>query len=168
MDDYAKARMKDTRKLTIIKMMVESGMNPMMSEVDFVYDGDLNKSLEHFVSKNYSVFFTITKQYVTGYIVNSSVWRCLRITRTPFWMRSCATRCQKTFNIWCARKLPNIATQRSSRSSMKMTTVKTNFKLSQKYCLQSQRTLRFFNETQISVVQFHTTCLKVAKLPEYL
>lgn len=51
MDDYAKARYKDTRKLTVLKMMTESGgMNPDMSLVDFVYDGDLNKSLEHFVS----------------------------------------------------------------------------------------------------------------------
>ena len=51
MDDYAKARYKDTRKLTVLKMMTEAGgMNPDMSLVDFVYDGDLNKSLEHFVS----------------------------------------------------------------------------------------------------------------------
>lgn len=50
MDDYAKARYKTSRKLTILKMITESGgMNPDMSAVDFVYDGDLNKSLEHFV-----------------------------------------------------------------------------------------------------------------------
>lgn len=51
MDDYAKARIKTTRELIILKMTSETGgMNPMMSEVDFVQDGDLNKSLEHFVS----------------------------------------------------------------------------------------------------------------------
>lgn len=51
MDDYAKARWKESRKLTILKMVLESGgMNPDMSAVDFVQDGDLNKSLEHFVS----------------------------------------------------------------------------------------------------------------------
>lgn len=49
MDDYAKARNKETRELTILKFTTESGgMNPLMSSVDFVQDGDLNKSLEHF------------------------------------------------------------------------------------------------------------------------
>lgn len=60
MDDYAKARHKETRELVVIKMMVDGGMNPMMSEVDFVYDGDLNKSLEHFVSP--LLFLTIRNQ----------------------------------------------------------------------------------------------------------
>lgn len=51
MDDYAKARVKETRKLTVLKMILDDGtMNPDMSIVDFVHDGDLNKSLEHFVS----------------------------------------------------------------------------------------------------------------------
>lgn len=51
MDDYAKARYKESRELTILKFTTESGgMNPEMSKVDFVQDGDLNKSLEHFVS----------------------------------------------------------------------------------------------------------------------
>lgn len=51
MDDYAKARDKVTRKLLVLKMITDSGaMNPLMSSVDFVQDGDLNKSLEHFVS----------------------------------------------------------------------------------------------------------------------
>jgi len=49
MDDYAKARYKDTRKLLVLKMVTDEGtMNPLMSSVDFVQDGDLNKSLEHF------------------------------------------------------------------------------------------------------------------------
>lgn len=51
MDDYAKARFKESRKLTVLKMILDDGtMNPDMSIVDFVHDGDLNKSLEHFVS----------------------------------------------------------------------------------------------------------------------
>lgn len=49
MDDYAKARYKDTGRLTVLKLMSDSGgMNPEMSKVDFVQDGDLNKSLKHF------------------------------------------------------------------------------------------------------------------------
>lgn len=51
MDDYAKARHKATRKLLVLKMVTDEGtMNPLMSSVDFVQDGDLNKSLQHFVS----------------------------------------------------------------------------------------------------------------------
>lgn len=48
MDDYVKARFKKSKKLTIMKLMTDSGMNPLMSSVDFVQDGDLNKSLKHF------------------------------------------------------------------------------------------------------------------------
>lgn len=52
MDDYVKAKYKTSKKLTIIKMMLEGGgMNPEMSAVEFIQDGDLNKSLKHFVSK---------------------------------------------------------------------------------------------------------------------
>lgn len=51
MDDYAKARYKKTKQLTVLKLATESGgMNPEMSAVDFIQDGDLNKSLKHFVS----------------------------------------------------------------------------------------------------------------------
>lgn len=51
MDDYAKARYKSNGKLTIMRMTTpDGGMNPEMSSVDFVQDGDLNKSLKHFVS----------------------------------------------------------------------------------------------------------------------
>lgn len=51
MDDYAKAKYKKTKQLTIMKMMTPGGgMNPEMSAVDFIQDGDLNKSLKHFVS----------------------------------------------------------------------------------------------------------------------
>ena len=51
MDDYAKARYKSSGKLTLLKMTTpDGGMNPEMSSVDFIQDGDLNKSLKHFVS----------------------------------------------------------------------------------------------------------------------
>lgn len=49
MDDYAKAKYKSDGSLTVLKMMTETGgMNPLMSEVDFVQDQDLNKSLKHY------------------------------------------------------------------------------------------------------------------------
>lgn len=48
MDDYAKAKFKTTGKLTVLKMFTDAGMNPLMSEVDFVQDQDLNKSLKHY------------------------------------------------------------------------------------------------------------------------
>ncbi|KXJ78464.1 hypothetical protein RP20_CCG004571 [Aedes albopictus] len=47
MDDYAKARYKKNGRPVVLKMMTEMGMNPEMSEVDFVQEGDLNKSLKH-------------------------------------------------------------------------------------------------------------------------
>lgn len=51
LDDYAKARYKSNGALTIMKLTTPGGgMNPDMSLVDFVQDGDLNKSLKHFVS----------------------------------------------------------------------------------------------------------------------
>lgn len=53
LDDYAKARYKSNGALTIMKLTSPGGgMNPDMSLVDFVQDGDLNKSLKHFVSKH--------------------------------------------------------------------------------------------------------------------
>ena len=48
MDDYAKARYKSNGKPTVLKMVTDSGMNPDMGKVDFVQEGDLNKSLKHF------------------------------------------------------------------------------------------------------------------------
>lgn len=51
MDDYAKARFKANRTLTVMRLtLADGGMNPGMSAVDFIQDGDLNKSLKHFVS----------------------------------------------------------------------------------------------------------------------
>lgn len=55
MDDYVKAKYKKTKQLTVMKLTTESGgMNPEMSAVDFIQDGDLNKSLKHFVSESRS------------------------------------------------------------------------------------------------------------------
>jgi len=49
MDDYARAKYKNNGKLTVLKLISESGgMNPEMSKVDFVQDEDLNKSLKHY------------------------------------------------------------------------------------------------------------------------
>ncbi|XP_052867029.1 protein seele [Anopheles cruzii] len=47
MDDYAKARYKKTGRPVVLKMMTEGGMNPEMSNVNFVQEGDLNKTLKH-------------------------------------------------------------------------------------------------------------------------
>ena len=50
MDDYARATYKSNGKLTLVKLVSDKGLNPDLSEVDFVQDEDLNKSLEYFVS----------------------------------------------------------------------------------------------------------------------
>lgn len=48
MEDYLKATYKSNGKFTLLKMIVDGNMNPESSLVDFVQDGDLNKSLGHF------------------------------------------------------------------------------------------------------------------------
>ena len=50
MEDYVKATYKSNGKFTLLKMIVDGKMNPESSLVDFVQDGDLNKSLGHYVS----------------------------------------------------------------------------------------------------------------------
>lgn len=50
MDDYLRATYKKTGKFTLLKIMIDGKMNPESSEVDFVQDDDLNKSLGHYVS----------------------------------------------------------------------------------------------------------------------
>uniref|UniRef100_A0AAG5DQU4 DUF3456 domain-containing protein n=1 Tax=Anopheles atroparvus TaxID=41427 RepID=A0AAG5DQU4_ANOAO len=47
MDDYAKARYKKTGRPVVLKMATETGMNPDMALVNFVQEGDLNKTLKH-------------------------------------------------------------------------------------------------------------------------
>ncbi|XP_068145653.1 protein seele [Drosophila tropicalis] len=51
MDDYLKATYKSNNKFTLLKMIVNGKMNPESSLVDFVQDGDLNKSLGHFCNE---------------------------------------------------------------------------------------------------------------------
>ncbi|OAD58700.1 Protein canopy like protein 2 [Eufriesea mexicana] len=49
MSDYVRATYKSNGKLTILNLMGPSGgMNPEMSEVDIIQDGDLNKSLKYY------------------------------------------------------------------------------------------------------------------------
>lgn len=63
MEDYAKAKFKKDGKLTVIKMLIEDGMNPMMSEVDFVQDQDLNKSLKHYCLELLDEFDEVFLEY---------------------------------------------------------------------------------------------------------
>lgn len=69
MDDYAKARYKSNSTLTILKLTTPGGgMNPDMSLVDFIQDGDLNKSLKHYVCVN--VQFTSLYSYIRTNLVS--------------------------------------------------------------------------------------------------
>lgn len=60
LDDYAKAKFKSNGTTTIMKLTTPEGaMNPDMGLVDFIQDGDLNKSLKHFVCKINLKIYTI-------------------------------------------------------------------------------------------------------------
>ncbi|XP_055385349.1 protein seele [Condylostylus longicornis] len=48
LEDYAKVKHKKTHKIGVIQMMVDGALNVDVSSWDFVQDGDLNKSLEHY------------------------------------------------------------------------------------------------------------------------
>ncbi|KAL7303109.1 hypothetical protein TKK_0004321 [Trichogramma kaykai] len=48
MQDYVRAKYKSNGKLTLLKLIENGQMNPLMNEVDIIQDGDLNKSLEYF------------------------------------------------------------------------------------------------------------------------
>lgn len=51
MSDYVRATYKSNGQLTILNLMSPSGsMNPEMSKVDIIQDGDMNKSLKYYVS----------------------------------------------------------------------------------------------------------------------
>jgi len=51
MNDYVRANKKSNNHLTLINLMSPLGaMNPEISQVDIIQDGDLNKSLPHYVS----------------------------------------------------------------------------------------------------------------------
>lgn len=67
MDDYVRGLWKSNGTLTIMKMVSSDGkMNPHMSEVEFVQDDDLNKSLKYYVSV-YQCVFSL-----------SPVWNCFQ------------------------------------------------------------------------------------------
>lgn len=63
MDDFAKAKYKTNGKLTILKMFLDGAMNPLMSEVDFVQDQDLNKSLKHYCLEVLDEFDEVFLEY---------------------------------------------------------------------------------------------------------
>lgn len=49
MSDYVRATYKSNGQLTILNLMTSSGtMNPEMSKVDIIQDGDFNKSLKYY------------------------------------------------------------------------------------------------------------------------
>jgi len=71
MDDYAKVMHKKTGKVGVIKMMVDDGLNPDISSYDFVQDGDLNKSLEHYCLQILDEFDEIvTEQFMLDTMPN--------------------------------------------------------------------------------------------------
>lgn len=49
MDDYVRATWKTNGSLLILNLITDKGMNPLMSDVDIIQDGDLNKSLKFYV-----------------------------------------------------------------------------------------------------------------------
>lgn len=58
MSDYVRARYKSTGELTVLNLMTPSGkMNPEISNVDIIQDGDLNKSLKFYVSEEINLMF---------------------------------------------------------------------------------------------------------------
>lgn len=67
MEDYVRATHKKTGKFMLMKIIVDGKMNPESSNVDFIQDEDLNKSLSHYVSvkikveeSSYNIIFLIS------------------------------------------------------------------------------------------------------------
>lgn len=79
--DYVRATRKSDNQLTIFNLMSPSGgMNPMMSEVDIIQDGDLNKSLQHYCSAIVDEFEEdIVSLYVDG-VPNKNKELCTKIS----------------------------------------------------------------------------------------
>lgn len=82
MDDYAKAKYKRNGRLTVLKMMSETGMNPLMSEVDFVQDQDLNKSLKHYCLEILDEFDEIFLEYFMADTLPKDVENQICVERT--------------------------------------------------------------------------------------
>lgn len=47
MDDYVRATFKSNGTLTLIRLVAEGGLSPLMNEVDIIQDDDLNKSVKY-------------------------------------------------------------------------------------------------------------------------
>lgn len=79
--DYVRATRKSDNQLTIFNLLSPSGgMNPMMSEVDIIQDGDLNKSLQHYCSAIVDEFEEdIVSLYVDG-VQNKKKELCTKIS----------------------------------------------------------------------------------------
>ena len=82
MDDYAKAKYKTTGKLTVLKMFDEGAMNPLMSEVDFVQDQDLNKSLKHYCLEVLDEYDEVFLEYFMSEQLNENVVEEICLNRT--------------------------------------------------------------------------------------
>lgn len=82
MDDYAKAKFKTTGKLTVLKMFDEGAMNPLMSEVDFVQDQDLNKSLKHYCLEVLDEYDEILLEYFMVEKLDENVVEEICLNRT--------------------------------------------------------------------------------------
>lgn len=76
MDDYLRATHKKTGKFMLLKIMVDGKMNPESSNVDFIQDEDLNKSLGHYVS-TFIYLFIFFWEYINNKCYVSK--QCLEI-----------------------------------------------------------------------------------------
>jgi protein canopy 1/2 len=100
MDDYAKAKYKTNGKLTVLKMFLDGAMNPLMSgriifkishysyfrnfisEVDFVQDQDLNKSLKHYCLEVLDEFDELFLEYFMAEQLSANVVEEICLERT--------------------------------------------------------------------------------------
>jgi len=74
-DEYVRAIDKKTGELLLLRLILESGtMNPKMSDVDVVQDGDLNKSLKYYVSRaSYEGNFFLFLNLIIIFFIHVSV-----------------------------------------------------------------------------------------------
>ncbi|KAL0121200.1 hypothetical protein PUN28_008704 [Cardiocondyla obscurior] len=80
--DYVRATRKSDNQLVIFNLMDPSGgMNPMMSEVDVIQDGDLNKSLEYYCRDIVNEFEEDIVSLYVDKISNKKKVLCTEISR---------------------------------------------------------------------------------------
>lgn len=73
MSDYVRATKKSNNQLILFNLMSSTGgMNPRFNEIDIIQDGDLNKSLQHYVSAIYLFEYTVHTINIYYFM-----WRCL-------------------------------------------------------------------------------------------